>query len=205
MSAKKDAIVNMGGFIACRDEDLKLKLAQHLIIQEGFITYGGLTGRDLEAIAVWLHEGISEDYLDYRERHTRYLGEVLQSAGLQVYQPTGGHAVYVDAAHTLPHIPPAQFPGVALANQLYIEGGVRTVEIGSLMFSHPDPLTGEVIPAPNEMVRFAIPRRVYTRSHLDYVGEVAREVVKNAADLRGLEITWAPELLRHFIARLAWV
>ena len=205
MSAKKDAIVNMGGFIACRDEDLKQKLAQHLIIQEGFITYGGLTGRDLEAIAVGLHEGISEDYLDYRERHTRYLGEVLQSAGLQVYQPTGGHAVYVDAAHTLPHIPPAQFPGVALANQLYIEGGVRTVEIGSLMFSHPDPLTGEVIPAPNEMVRFAIQRRVYTRSHLDYVGEVAREVVKNAADLRGLEITLAPELLRHFIARLAWV
>jgi tyrosine phenol-lyase len=205
MSAKKDAIVNIGGFIACRDEDLKLKLSERLIIQEGFVTYGGLAGRDLEAIAVGLREGIAEDYLDYRERHTRYLGEVLHSAGLSVYLPTGGHAVYVDAAQTLPHIPPAQFPGVALANMLYIEGGVRTVEIGSLMFSHPDPVTGEVIPAPNELVRFAIPRRVYTRSHLDYVGEVAREVANTADQIRGLEVTWAPELLRHFIARLAWL
>jgi len=205
MSAKKDAIVNIGGFVACRDEGLKLRLAQRLIIQEGFLTYGGLAGRDLEAIAVGLREGITEDYLDYRERHTRYLGEVLQSAGLDVYQPTGGHAVYVDAAQTLPHIPPEQFPGVALANMLYIEGGVRTVEIGSLMFSHPDPHTGEVILAPNELVRFAIPRRVYTRSHLDFIGEVAQEVVKNAGEIRGLEITWAPELLRHFIARLAWL
>jgi tryptophanase len=205
MSAKKDAIVNIGGFIACRDETLKLRLAERLIIQEGFITYGGLAGRDLEAIAVGLREGIDEDYLAYRESHTRYLGEVLQAAGLSVYWPTGGHAVYVDAARTLPHIPPAQFPGVALANQLYIEGGVRTVEIGSLMFSHPDPATGEVIPAPNELVRFAIPRRVYTRSHLDYVGEVAGEVAKNANNIKGLEITWAPELLRHFIARLDWV
>jgi tryptophanase len=205
MSAKKDAIVNIGGFIACRDEDLKFKLSERLIIQEGFVTYGGLAGRDLEAIAVGLREGISEDYLDYRERHTRYLGEVLQSAGLSVYLPTGGHAVYVDAAQTLPHIPPAQFPAVALANMLYIEGGVRTVEIGSLMFSHPDPVTGEVIPAPNELVRFAIPRRVYTRSHLDYVGEVAREVANSADQIRGLEVTWAPELLRHFIARLDWL
>ena len=205
MSAKKDAIVNIGGFVACRDEGLKLKLAERLIIQEGFITYGGLAGRDLEAIAVGLWEGIAEDYLDYRERHTRYLGEMLQSAGLNVYQPTGGHAVYVDAAQTLPHIPPEHFPGVALANMLYIEGGVRTVEIGSLMFSRPDPHTGQIIPAPNELVRFAIPRRVYTRSHLDYIGEVAQEVVKNAGEIRGLEITWAPELLRHFIARLAWL
>lgn len=205
MSAKKDAIVNIGGFIACRDEALKLKLSERLIIQEGFITYGGLAGRDLEAIAVGLYEGIAEDYLAYREQHTRYLGEVLKSAGLKIYQPTGGHAVYVDAGQSLPHISPAQFPGVALANWLYIEGGVRTVEIGSLMFSHPDPITGETIPAPNELVRFAIPRRVYTRSHLDYVGEVAQEVVRNAANIRGLEITWAPELLRHFIARLDWV
>jgi len=205
MSAKKDAIVNIGGFIACRDEALKLKLSERLIIQEGFVTYGGLAGRDLEAVAVGLKEGTDEAYLDYRESHTRYLGEVLKSAGLNVYQPTGGHAVYVDAAQTLPHIPPGQFPGVALANSLYIEGGVRTVEIGSLMFSRTDPVTGQVIPAPNELVRFAIPRRVYTRSHLDYIGEVASEVVKNASQIRGLEITWAPELLRHFIARLAWL
>jgi tryptophanase len=205
MSAKKDAIVNIGGFLACRDEDLKLKLAERLIIQEGFPTYGGLAGRDLEAVAVGLREGIEEDYLAYRERHTAYLGEVLRSAGMEVYLPTGGHAVYVDAGQTLPHIPPEQFPGVALANMLYIEGGVRTVEIGSLMFSHPDLVTGEIISAPNELVRLAIPRRVYTRSHLDYVGEVAREVVKNVGEIRGLEITWAPELLRHFMARLAWV
>ena len=205
MSAKKDAIVNIGGFIACRNENLKLKLAGRLIIQEGFLTYGGLAGRDLEAIAVGLREGISEDYLAYRESHTRYLATVLQEAGLSVYQPSGGHAVYVDASQSLPNIPPAQFPGVALANMLYIEGGVRTVEIGSLMFSHPDPITGEEIPAPNELVRFAIPRRVYTRSHLDYVGEVAQVVAKKAYDVRGLKITWAPELLRHFIARLEWV
>ncbi len=205
MSAKKDAIVNIGGFIACRDENLKLKLSERLIIQEGFLTYGGLAGRDLEAIAVGLREGINEDYLAYREGHTAYLGEVLRAAGMSVYLPTGGHAVYVDAAQTLPHIPPSQFPGVALANMLYIEGGVRTVEIGSLMFSHPDPKTGHAIPAPNELVRFAIPRRVYTRSHLDYVGEVASVVVQQSEKIRGLEITWAPELLRHFIARLAWL
>jgi len=205
MSAKKDAIVNIGGFLACREEEIKLRLAQHLIIQEGFLTYGGLAGRDLEAIAVGLREGIAEDYLAYRERHTAYLGELLQSAGLSVYLPTGSHAVYVDAGQTLPHIPSEQFPGVALANMLYIEGGVRTVEIGSLMFSHPDPNTGEMLNAPNELVRFAIPRRVYTRSHLDYVGEVAAEVVKKAGEFRGLEVTWAPELLRHFMARLAWV
>lgn len=205
MSAKKDAIVNIGGFIACRDEDLKLKIAQNLIVHEGFLTYGGLAGRDLEAITVGLHEGIAEDYLAYREQHTHYLAEVLKEAGLQVYQPTGGHAVYVDATRTLPHIPPLAFPGVALANMLYIEGGVRTVEIGSLMFSHPDPTTGEEIPAPNELVRFAIPRRVYTRSHLDYVGEVAREVIKNASAIQGLRITWAPEFLRHFLVHLDWL
>ncbi len=205
MSAKKDAIVNIGGFIACRNEDLKLKLAEHLIVREGFPTYGGLAGRDLEAVAVGLYEGIAEDYLAYRERHTAYLGEVLRSAGMSVYLPTGGHAVYVDAGRTLPHIPVSQFPGVALANMLYLEGGVRTVEIGSLMFAHPDPITREVVNAPNELVRFAIPRRVYTRSHLDYVGEVARAVMKKADEIRGLKVTWAPELLRHFMARLDWV
>lgn len=205
MSAKKDAIVNIGGFIAFRDEALKLKLAQRVIIHEGFLTYGGLAGRDLEAIAVGLYEGTEEDYLAYRESHTRYLADRLAEAGLSVYRPSGGHAVYVDAAQTLPHILPSQFPGVALANRLYIEGGVRTVEIGSLMFSRIDPESGEFMPAPNELVRFAIPRRVYTRSHLDYVGEVAKILVADADAIRGLEITWAPELLRHFIAKLAWL
>ena len=205
MSAKKDAIVNIGGFIACRDENLKYKMAERIIIQEGFITYGGLAGRDLEAVAVGLQEGVDEDYLNYREQHTRYLGDILKSAGLSVYQPTGGHAVYVDAVKTLPHIPPQAFPGVALANMLYIEGGIRSVEIGSLMFAHPDPTTGAIVPAANELVRFAIPRRVYTRSHLDYTAEVATAVVNIADSVRGLKITWAPELLRHFIARLAWL
>ncbi len=205
MSAKKDAIVNIGGFLACRDETLKLRFSEKLIVREGFPTYGGLAGRDLEAIAVGLHEGTDEAYLAYRESHTRYLADVLAQAGLAVYRPTGGHAVYVDAAQTLPHIPPEQFPGVALANALYVEGGVRTVEIGSLMFSSEDPATGAFIPAPNELVRFAIPRRVYTRSHLDYVGEAAAALAAKAEQIRGLKITWAPELLKHFIARLDWV
>ncbi len=205
MSAKKDAIVNIGGFIGLRDPELKLKISEKLIIHEGFITYGGLAGRDLEAIATGLHEGIEEDYLNYRESHTRYLGDKLSEAGMAVYKPTGGHAIYVDAGKTLPHIPKTQFPSVALANMMYIEGGVRTVEIGSLMFEHNDPLTGEIISAPIELVRFAIPRRVYTQSHLDYVAEVAEMVMENAASIRGLKVTWAPKLLRHFIAKLDWV
>ena len=205
MSAKKDAIVNIGGFIGLRNEKFKQRIAQNLIIHEGFLTYGGLSGRDLEAVAAGLYEGVDEDYLRYRESHTRYLGKVLADAGMDVYQPTGGHAVYVDAGKTLPHIPPAQFPGVALANMLYIEGGVRTVEIGSLMFEDKDPKTGEPILAPNELLRFAIPRRVYTRSHLDYVGEVSKNLMQNAETIRGLKITWQPKLLRHFMAELEWV
>jgi tryptophanase len=205
MSAKKDAIVNIGGFIAMRDADLKQKLSEKLIIHEGFVTYGGLAGRDLEALAVGLHEGVDEAYLAYRESHTRYLGQILMQAGMAVYQPTGGHAVYVDAEKTLPHIPKEQFPGVALANMLYLVGGVRTVEIGSLMFEHTDAETGAQVMAPRELVRFAIPRRVYTRSHLDYVGQVAKEVMEIAHTIKGLRIVWAPELLRHFIAHLAWV
>ena len=202
MSAKKDAIVNIGGFIAFRDPALKQRIAEHLIVHEGFVTYGGLAGRDLEALAVGLFEGVDEDYLAYRESHTRYLGQMLAEAGLPVYQPTGGHAVYVDAGKALPQIPLAQFPGVALANALYLEGGVRTVEIGSLMFSRPDPESGNMIYAPMELVRFAIPRRVYTRSHLDYVGETAAGLVRRAGSLRGLQVSWAPPVLRHFTAHL---
>ena len=205
MSAKKDAIVNIGGFIGLREEKLKQRISQKLIVHEGFITYGGLSGRDLEAVAAGLYEGVDEDYLRYRESHTRYLGKVLTEAGMNVYQPTGGHAVYVDAGKTLPHIPPAQFPGAALANMLYIEGGVRTVEIGSLMFGQENPETGKVITAPNELLRFAIPRRVYTRSHLDYVGEVAKSLMEKSNTIQGLKITWQPELLRHFLAELEWI
>jgi tryptophanase len=202
MSAKKDAIVNIGGFIAFRDAALKQKIAQNLIVHEGFLTYGGLAGRDLEAIAIGLRDAVDEDYLNYRESHTRYLGKVLQEAGLPVYQPTGGHAVYVDAGKALPHIPAKQFPGVALSNALYLAGGVRTTEIGSLMFEHTDPQTGESIMAPLELLRFAIPRRVYTRSHLDYIAEAAAESMKAPELIRGLRVTWAPEVLRHFMAQL---
>lgn len=202
MSAKKDAIVNIGGFIAFRDPNLKQKIAQNLIVHEGFLTYGGLSGRDLEAIAVGLNEAVDEDYLNYRESHTRYLGQVLTEAGLPVYMPTGGHAVYVDGGKALPHIHPSQFPAVALGNALYLAGGVRTVEIGSLMFEHADPQTGEHVYAPLELLRFAIPRRVYTRSHLDYIGESAAICVKEAQSIRGLRVTWAPQVLRHFMAKL---
>ena len=202
MSAKKDAIVNIGGFVAFRDPELKQKIAQNLIVHEGFLTYGGLAGRDLEAVAIGLRDAVDEDYLNYRESHTRYLGKVLQDAGLPVYQPTGGHAVYVDAGKALPHIPANQFPGVALANALYLAGGVRTVEIGSLMFEHKDPQTGETVLAPLELLRFAIPRRVYTRSHLDYIGESAALAMKQPELIRGFRVTWAPEVLRHFMAQL---
>lgn len=202
MSAKKDAIVNIGGFVAFRDEALKNRIAANLIVHEGFLTYGGLAGRDLEAMAIGLYEGTDEDYLAYREAHTRYLGTVLAQAGLPVYMPTGGHAVYVDAGKALPHIPKAQFPAVGMSNALYRAGSVRTVEIGSLMFEHKDPLTGETMLSPLELLRFAIPRRVYTRSHLDYIAEAAHEMMKHAEEIRGLRVSWAPQVLRHFMAHL---
>ncbi|MGB4595833.1 MAG: tryptophanase [Anaerolineaceae bacterium] len=202
MSAKKDGMVNIGGFIGFRDPELKEQIGANLIVHEGFLTYGGLAGRDLEAIAVGLNEVVEDDYLNYRESHTRYLGEVLSAAGMPVYKPTGGHAVYVDAGKAFPSIPKQQFPGVALANALYLAGGIRTVEIGSMMFEHLDPVTGEAVLAPLELVRFAIPRRVYTRSHLDYIGEVAAECMQHPELVKGLRITWAPKVLRHFMARL---
>lgn len=204
-SAKKDAIVNIGGLVAMRDEGLYQQVAEQLILHEGFVTYGGLAGRDLEAVAQGLREGIDEDYLAYRVAHTRYLGQALSAAGVPIYQPVGGHAVYVDAGRLLPHIPPAHFPGVALAAMLYLEGGVRSVEIGSLMFAHDDPATGEVVYPPLELVRMAIPRRVYTQSHLDYVVQTADRVAASAASVRGVHITHAPALLRHFLAGFAWL
>lgn len=205
MSAKKDAIVNIGGFIGLRDVRLFEQLAGKLILHEGYITYGGLAGRDLEAIAQGLYEATTVEYLQYRIQHTQYLGDVLEQAGLKVYRPTGGHAVYVDAGAALPHIPPSQFPGVALANALYIEGGVRSVEIGSLAFEHEDPVTGKIVVPDLELLRLAIPRRVYTRSHLDYVGEAAQLVVAQCEKIRGLKVMEAPALLRHFLAKLAEV
>ncbi len=202
MSAKKDAIVNIGGLIAFRDLELKARIGANLIVREGFLTYGGLAGRDLEAIAVGLNEVVQEDYLAYREAHTCYLGEVLSQAGLPVYKPTGGHAVYVDAGQAFPAIPKTQFPAVGLSNALYLVGGIRTVEIGSLMFEHNDPVTGEHMLAPLELVRFAIPRRVYTRSHLDYIGEAAVELMRHPELVKGTRVVWAPSVLRHFMAQL---
>jgi tryptophanase len=203
MSAKKDAIVNIGGWLAMDDDRWAEQARNLLILTEGFPTYGGLAGRDLEAIAQGLAEVVEEDYLRYRIRSTAYLGEALVDAGVPVVQPIGGHAVYIDAKALLPHIPPLRYPGQSLAVALYREGGIRGCEIGSVMFGlHPD---GSEAPAALELVRLAIPRRVYTQSHIDYVIEVVRWVAERAPELRGMRITSPPAALRHFTARFAYV
>ncbi len=201
MSAKKDAFANIGGFIALRDEALALKCRNLLIITEGFPTYGGLAGRDLEAIAIGLREVMDEHYLQYRIRSIEYLTEKLIAAGVPVMQPAGGHAVYIDAKAFLPHIPPQQYPGQALVAALYLEGGIRSVEIGSLMFGKYDE-GGQLVPAMMELVRLAIPRRVYTQSHIDYVSEVIIKVFNDREQIKGLAITYEAPTLRHFTARL---
>ncbi len=201
MSAKKDAFANIGGFLCTNDPDLARQEKDLLILTEGYPTYGGLAGRDLDAIAVGLQEVLEEDYLRYRFASTRYLGEHLSSAGVPIVQPPGGHAIYIDAKSMLDHIPPSRFPGQALACALYLEGGIRGVEIGSVMFGKKDPDTGAGIPAAMELVRLAIPRRVYTQSHIDYVVEVLVEVHRKRESLRGLEITYEAPFLRHFTAR----
>lgn len=201
MSAKKDAIVNIGGFLGMRDEKLYQAVCNELILREGFPTYGGLAGRDLEALAIGLLEGLNEDYLEYRLKQTAYLGECLLEAGIPIIQPPGGHAIYVDAGSLLAHIPQAEFPGQALTAALYLQGGIRAVEIGSVMFAYNDPHSGELVYPKLELVRLAIPRRVYTQSHLDYVVEVMKEIATKREQLRGYKITYAPELMRHFTAR----
>jgi tryptophanase len=199
MSAKKDGLANIGGWLALNDDGLAEQCRNLLILTEGFPTYGGLAGRDLEAIAQGLHEVVDEDYLRYRVRSTAYLGEALDAAGVPLVKPFGGHAVYLDARRLLPHIPPLEYPGQALAIALYREGGIRGCEIGSVMFGrHPD---GTESPAAMELVRLAIPRRTYTQSHVDYVIEVVRYVAARAADLRGVRIVDQPPALRHFTAR----
>jgi tryptophanase len=199
MSAKKDGLSNIGGWLAMNDDAWAQQARNLLILTEGFPTYGGLAGRDLDSIAAGLREVVDEDYLRYRIRSTEYLGEGVIAAGIPCVQPIGGHAVYLDAAALLPHIPPLAYPGQALAVALYRDGGIRGCEIGTVMFGqHPD---GTETAAPMELVRLAIPRRVYTQSHVDYVIEVARRVADRAAELRGFRIVEQPPALRHFTAR----
>jgi tryptophanase len=199
MSAKKDGIANIGGWLAMNDDAWAAQARNLEILTEGFPTYGGLAGRDLEAIAQGLREVVTDDYLRYRIRSTAYLGEALVEAGIPCVQPIGGHAVYIDAGALLPHVPPLQYPGQSLAVALYREGGIRGCEIGTVMFGmHPD---GHEEPAAMELVRLAIPRRVYTQSHIDYVIEVCRWVGERAGELRGYRIAEQPPQLRHFTAR----
>src|SRR5216684_245211 len=193
MSAKKDGMANIGGFLCTNDDLLAQQEKDLLILTEGYPTYGGLAGRDLEAIAVGLQEALEEDYLRYRIASTAYLGNHIAEQGVPIVQPPGGHAIYIDAHAFLPHLPLEEFPGVALATELYLEGGIRSVEIGSLMFGKA---------AKMELVRLAIPRRVYTQSHIDYVVEVILEVWKKRESIRGLKLTYEAPFLRHFTARL---
>ncbi|HVO79715.1 MAG TPA: tryptophanase [Terriglobales bacterium] len=193
MSAKKDGLANIGGFLCTNDETLAQQEKNLLILTEGYPTYGGLAGRDLEAVAVGVQEALHEDYLRYRIHSTAYLGNHIASQGVPIVQPPGGHAIYLDARAFLPHIPSEQFPGVALAAELYLEGGIRSVEIGTLMFG---------AAAKMDLVRLAIPRRVYTQSHIDYVVEVILEVWKKRDELQGLTLAYEAPFLRHFTARL---
>jgi tryptophanase len=201
MSAKKDAFGNIGGFLAIRSTELAETVRSQMVITEGFPTYGGLAGRDLEALAIGLDEILDEDYLAYRLRSTEYFGEGIRGAGIPVIRPIGGHAVYIDAGEALPHIPWNQFPGQSLSVALYGGVGIRSVEVGSIMLGYRDAATGEEHPAPRELVRLAIPRRVYTQSHVDYMIEMIGHLAKRLSGLRGYAFTYQATVLRHFTAR----
>ncbi len=201
MSAKKDGLANIGGFLATNDEELAQQEKELLMLTEGYPTYGGLAGRDLEAIATGLEEVVHEDYLQYRIVSTEYLGKHIAEEGVPIIQPPGGHAIYIDAGAFLPHLEQLQYPGIALAVELYVEAGIRGVEIGSVMFGNRDPLSGREEPAEQELLRLAIPRRVYTQSHVDYVVEAIIEVWKRREQIGGYCITQEAPFLRHFTAR----
>ncbi len=201
MSAKKDGLANIGGFLCTNAGDLARQEKDLLILTEGFPTYGGLAGRDLDAIAVGLQEVLDEDYLLYRISEAKYLGDRLTKIGYPIVQPPGGHAIYIDAKNLLPHLEPLQYPGQALSVELYRMGGIRTVEIGSVMFGKIDPQSGKESPSAMELVRLALPRRTHTQSHIDYVLEVAKEVFANRTAIHGYRITEQPPFLRHFSAK----
>ena len=203
MSAKKDGLVNIGGFLALNDEKLAQKITNMLILIEGFSTYGGLAGRDLEAIARGLKEVLNEDYLQFRINQARFLGESMMDQGIPIVRPIGGHAVYIDAKRMLPNIPQNEFPGQALVVELFKIAGIRAVEIGSLMFAHPDLSTGEMKFPKLELVRLAIPRRVYTNMHMQYVAEAVNEINNYKDKIKGLKILYEADILRHFTAKLA--
>jgi tryptophanase len=205
ISAKKDGLVNIGGVLLMRDDALAQRANNLLILTEGFVTYGGLAGRDLEAMAQGFQEVLEEDYLQYRIRSVEYLGEHLVERGVAIVEPPGGHAIYLDAAAFCSHLPPALFPGQALLCALYRHAGIRAVEIGSVMFGHIDPDTGESVHPPMELVRLAIPRRVYTQSHIDYVIEAVLELHAQRKQIRGLKMIEAPPVLRHFTAKFVEV
>mgnify|MGYP000980203346 CR=1 FL=1 len=201
MSAKKDAIVNIGGFIATNDADLFQNIRNELIQREGFPTYGGLAGRDLDAMAVGFKEVLQPAYLEYRLAQTAYLGEKLLKVGVPIIEPPGAHAIYLDAKTLLPHIPQAELPGQALSIALYVEGGIRGVELGTVAFAYVDPETGKEVFPKLDLVRLALPRRVYTQSHLDYVVDVLAEIAANPKMISGYKIVYQPPLMRHFTAR----
>lgn len=201
MSGKKDALVNIGGFLAMNDDDLYQRVCSELILREGFPTYGGLAGRDLAAMAVGLREGLQEDYLAYRIGQVEYLADGLLAAGIPIVEPPGGHAVYIDAGSLLPHIPREAFPGQALAAALYLEGGIRGVELGSVAFAHEDPQTGEMVYPPLELVRLALPRRMYTQTHMDHIIATCGRIHAMRDSLSGYRFTYAAKLLRHFTAQ----
>lgn len=201
MSAKKDGLGNIGGFLCTNDDGIAEQSRNLLILTEGFSTYGGLAGRDLDALATGLNEVLEDDYLNYRIASTKFLGDHLLKEGIPIVEPPGGHAIYIDAKAMLPHIPPDQYPGQALACELYLEGGIRGVEIGTVMFGKYDKATNKDIPSKMELVRLAIPRRTYTQSQIEYVIEATVNLKKRKDHIKGLKMTWQAPALRHFTAK----